>query len=80
MLPIKPDLLSQNPESLFKEKLKSSSHSNLFTGHLIVKEQGELEQTNFLQSLLEKFKGVVGFRDWTNTRLVEFKTLEEKNG
>ena len=81
MASLKPDLSSQ--QTYFQERLKILSNSEaptgrisgLLKGHLIVKEE-TLERTNFLEFLLERFKGALGFGNRTNSQLVERKIIE----
>lgn len=65
-----------NGEQQFRKQLELLSRPGILTGYLIVKEQGTLSQTNLFHALWEKFRGVCGFRNLTNNRLVEFKTLQ----
>lgn len=60
----------------FHNQLDAFSKSNIFTGYLIVNKNGQLDQTNLIDSLWEKLKGVFKFQDRTNKTLVELKTIE----
>lgn len=74
----------QKTELLFKEQLHAFTQEGLLNGYLYVKDNGSLAQTNIISYLLEKFKALLGYKDSTNPRLLELKTIQfvnpEKNG
>lgn len=66
----------QKTELLFKEQLHAFTREGLLNGYLYVKDNGSLTQTNLLNYLVEKFKALLGYKDSTNPRLLELKTVQ----
>lgn len=70
------DQSDQSGQFQFNQQLASFAKSGVFNHYLVVNEKGELGETHVFKIIWEALKGAFGGRDWSDSRLIEYKVIQ----